>query len=330
MSIRVRICLVSMAALVLQSRGARAEERVTEGTSSRLESPRALNSHVFQPSRLITGPFSTTAFGSVTAFGAGDADAPRYDIRGNQIGTRKYTLGAFGLGFNTDLRLTPDIALRFEVTGSVFSGTTGRGLLVAGATAQYGFTAGVTAGRDLGRDMRLAFVADFGLEPQFSLLVGNAVRGAVLKGNFDDTGLFSQVERIKAAPGVSFAWAPAPWFGLVAEGRFIWSRRVTTGDQTLGDRTGQGVSLGALASFDVEPLLRWPFAFQAGWRSDLPVGNDGIAGVRQASLGVYYSRRVRLALGLETIWRHGAIRPGVEPTLHGDSAIGNIVFRYYW
>jgi hypothetical protein len=81
---------------------------------------------------------------------------------------------------------------------------------------------------------------------------------------------------------------------------------------------------------DLEPLLRWPFAFQLGYRSDLPVGTDGIPGTRQVSAGVFYSRRVRLALGLEGIWRHGAIRPGVEPTLHSDTGLGEILFRYYW
>ena len=94
MSVRVRVIVV-VAALLVQATSARGEERTTEGTSSRLDSPRALNGQVFQPSRIVTGPFSTTAFGMVTGFGSGEADAPRYDLQGNQIGTRKYTLGAF-------------------------------------------------------------------------------------------------------------------------------------------------------------------------------------------------------------------------------------------
>jgi hypothetical protein len=328
MSVRVR-SWVSVAALLLQAASARGEERTTEGTSSALESPRALNSHVFQPSRLLAGPFTVTAFGTVTGFGAGRVDAPRYDLQGTPIGTRTTTVAAFGQGFNGDLRLTPDIAVRLEVGGTIYAGTTGTGLLIAGATAQYGISAGVTAGKDLGKTSRLAFVFDVADEPQYSLLVGNAVRNAVLSRSFNDNGLLSSVNRLRAAPGLSFALAPAPGFGIVAEARYIWTRRVSNDTET-GSRTAQGVGLGALASVDLEPMVHWPFAFQLGFRSDLPVGSDGIPGLRQTSLGIFYSRRVRLALGLEVIWQHGAIRPGVEPTLHADAGIGNILFRYYW
>jgi hypothetical protein len=330
MSVRVRIFVV-IGLLLVQAQSARGEERTTEGTSSRLESPRALNGQVFQPSRIVTGPFSATAFGMVTGFGTGEADAPRYDLQGNQIGTKKYTLGAFEQGFNADFRLTPDIALRLDVSGLVFTGTTGRGLLVAGASASFGGSLGVTAGKDLGRDrkMRLAFVFDVAEQPQFSLLVANAVRNAIFNGRFDDTGLFSTVNRVAATPGLSFAYAPAPGYGIVAETRYIWTRRVSHDTEVTG-RTAQGFSLGALAAIDLEPLMRWPFGVQAGFRADVPIGSPGIANVRQASLGFFYTRRVRLALGLEALWRHGAVRPGVEPTLKADAGIANLIFRYYW
>ena len=330
MSVRVRVIVV-VAALLVQATSARGEERTTEGTSSQLQSPRALNGQVFQPSRLVTGPFSDTAFGTITGFGTGQTDAPRYNLQGNQIGTKKYTLGAFSQGFNADFRLTPDIALRLEVAGLVFTGTTGQGLLVAGASATYGASLGVTAGKDLGRDrkMRLAFVFDVSEQPQFSLLVANAVRNAILNGRFDDTGLFSTVNRVAAEPGLSFAYAPVPGFGIVAETRYIWTRRVSHDTEVTG-RTAQGFTLGALAAVDLEPLLRWPFGIQAGFRADAPIGSPGIANVRQTSLGFYYTRRVRLALGLEAIWRVGAVRPGVDPTLKADISLANLIFRYYW
>ena len=62
--------------LALAAAPALAAEVTTEGTSSPRESPRALNAHVFQPSRLLTGPFSETSFGMATLFGAGQAKAP--------------------------------------------------------------------------------------------------------------------------------------------------------------------------------------------------------------------------------------------------------------
>ncbi len=326
MSLHLRICLAVGAALAVAR--AEAAELTTEGTSSPRESPRALNGHVFQPSRLVPGPFSATAFGMVTFFGVGQAEAPRYDLQGIQIGTRDYTMAAYGQGFNLDLRLTPDIAFRLDLSGLVFTGVNGQGILVAGATAQYGFTAGVVAGRDLNRTMRLSFVFDVGVQPQLSVLVGNAVLRAIQDRSFDDAGLFSKVNRAQAAPGLSFAWAPSPALGFVAEARYLATRRVTGEEES--SRNAQGLTLGGIAAVDLDPLIRWPIAVQGGYRADVPVGGNGIAHVQQASLGVYYTRRVRLALGLEAIWRHGEIRPGVEPTLKADSATGALQFRYYW
>jgi hypothetical protein len=327
MSTYLRICLAVGVAFAAAPTWA--EEIATQETSPRLESPRALNGHVFQPSRLITGPFSTTSFGEATQFGVGEAEAPRFNLQGQEIGTRDYPVAAFGQALDLHLRVTPDIALRLDLNGVVFSGINGRGILVAGATAQYGVLAGVTAGRDLGPTTRLAFVADFGVQPQYSILVGNAVLQAIQTQSFDEGGVFSKVNRARAAPGVSFAWAPSPVLGFEADARYVWTRRVSSEDDG-SDRTAQGVSLGGLVSVDLEPLMRWPFAVQASYRGDLPVGGNGIVTVHQVGAGVYYSRRVELALGLEVIWRHGQIRPGQIPTLRSDSAIAALILRYYW
>lgn len=314
---------------VLAAASAGAAEVVTERTASPRESPRALNGHVFQPSRLVPGPFTTTSFGTATIFGLGEAEAPRFDLQGNEIGTRDYRMAAYGQALDLDLRVTPDIGLRFQLSGLLFSGIDGRGILAAGGTAQYGFLAGLVAGKDLSDRVRISLVADFGLEPQLSVVVANAVIRAIQTGEFDEGGLFSKVNRLRGAPGLSFAWAPSTALGFVAEARYVWTRRVTDGDAET-KRSGQGMSLGGAAELDLDPLVRWPFAFQAAYRGELPIGDDGITRVHQAGLGLFYTRRVRLALGLEIVWRHGEIRPGVAPRLDADSAIAAIRFRYYW
>jgi hypothetical protein len=89
-----------------------------------------------------------------------------------------------------------------------------------------------------------------------------------------------------------------------------------------------GVSLGALAGLDLDPLVHLPVTLQAGYRGDLPIGSGRT--VDHAALGVYYSGRVNLALGLEMAYRHGLIRPGVDPTLNTNSVSGLLWFRYYW
>jgi hypothetical protein len=321
MSVRAWIHRLAVAALLLHSESARADEGAAE-------SPRALNRHVFQPTQLLQGPFTATSFGATTLGGGGDVQAPRYDLSGTQIGTKSYTLATYGEAIGAEFQLTPDISLRLQLNALIFSGTGARGLLVVGATAQTGASVGLTAGKTLSPTTRLSFVADFGQQPQYSLLPGNAVLAAVQSLTFDDTGLFADVNRIYASGGPSFAWAPTPAFGFVAEARYVWMRRIS--NQESGARDSSGLSLAALLSFDLEPLIRWPVGFQAAYRSDFPVGDNGIFEVDQASFGVFYTRRVHLALGLEGIWRHGAVRPGVTPSLTADSTTAAIQFRYYW
>jgi hypothetical protein len=306
------------------------EERAAESTSPRRESPRALNGLVYQPSRLLTGPFTETSFGMATLFGGGTATAPRYDLAGNQIGSRDYSMAAYGQNLDLHLRLTPDIALRFAVEGLIFSGINGRGLLVAGATAQAGANVGITAGKNLSRTTRLSFIGDFGIQPQYSVLIGNAVIATLQSRVFDSTGLLSTVNRLRAAPGLSLAWAPSPLLGFIAEARYVWTRRVTNDGDT-ESRTVSSASLGGLAVLDFDPLISFPIALQASYRGDIPVGSSGGASqVHQAGLGVFYSRRVSLALGLEVLWRHGDLRPGVSPTLKSNAATGALSLRYYW
>jgi hypothetical protein len=289
-----------------------------------------LNGHVYQPTFLLTGPFTETSIGMATFAGTGQATGPRFNIGGFTAGTRSYDVGVYGQTLDLHLGITPDIAIRFEVQGLIFSGLTARDLLVAGATAQYGLSAGATFGKNLGGNTRLALVLDFGLDPQFSLLIGNAILNATQTRTFTGEGLRSNVERVRGAPGVSFAWSPIPAVGLLAEARYLWVRRITTDDSTSSKRQGQGISVGGGVSVDFEQLWHFPLAVQGIYRGDFPFSSGSIAEVNQTGLGFYYSRRVQLALGLELLWRHGDIRPGVEPSLKADAEIATFWLRYYW
>jgi hypothetical protein len=293
--------------------------------AARSKSPRALNSLVFQPSQLFTGPFTTTSFGVATQLGGGNVDAPRFDLSGTPIGTANYGLGLYGETLDLSVRVLRNVALRLEVEAVLFTGTSSRGILVAGATAQVATSLGATAGYNLTPNTRLAFIFDVGLNPQVSILVGNAVLNAIQDQSFESEGLLENIERVRVTPGVSFAWAPSRIVGFLAEGRYIYARR--TGSV---EGSAQGASIGGLVLFDLDPLLGWPFAVHGGFLAELPVGGSGISDVRNAVLGFYYTRYAKLALGLEALWRQGRIRPGVEPALNADSGTGTIWFRYYW
>jgi hypothetical protein len=311
-----------------QAVAAPAPEETSAPPTPLRKGPRTLNGMVFQPTSVLSGPFTTTEFSSLTQLGSGNANAPTYNLQGQQTGNKDYPVAAFGQTIQLGLLLTPDISIRLSANALLFTGTNGLSLLISGVTAQTGFGAGVTAGKNIGKAMRLSFVGDVGLSPQFSALIGNAVLNAIQTGVFSQDGLFSEVRQLKGQPGLSFAWAPLQTLGFVAEVRYVWTRLVGNGE--ISQRITQGASVGGAIGFDLDPLIHFPLGLQASYRYDIPTGNRGIPEVQQGGLGFYYTRRVNLALGLEAQFRHGDIRPGVQPTLRADLGIGTVQFHYYW
>jgi hypothetical protein len=298
----------------------------TEPSQSTSESPRALNDHVFQPPQVVPGPFVTTAFGSITYFAYGDSRGPRFDINGNQVGTRFYQLGGFGQGFDYSLRLTPDLGVRAAVQGIVYAGINKRSALVAGAAATYDVRLGLTYGRNLGT-WRGAFVLDTGVRPEINLLVANAVIEAIRAQRFGDFSPLDTISRFFLTPGISLAWAPHPALGFVGEGRFLWVHR-TSGADVSDDRFGIVVS--GSGELDFDPLIGVPLGVQGFYRLEAPVGGTGITRTQDIGAALTYTGRVRLQLGLEVARRTTELHPEAFPSLDLNAIVAAIRLRYYW
>jgi hypothetical protein len=306
--------------------GYAAAASATEDTSSRLESPRALEGHVFQPSLLAPGPFVVTSFGTATIAGHGEVRSAAFDAGGREVGTRTYPVAAFGQGFDLALAMTRDLGLLISARGAVYTGLTGLGALVVGTTAQYDVHAGLIAGHTFGA-VRGAIVFDTGVRPDFSILVVNAVIDAIQNARFGAVSVLQTTSRFYFAPGASLAAALHPSFGLVGEARFLWSR-LTSGED---DRTvRRGLLLGGSADLDLDPLVGFPLGIQAVSRWETRVSNSGIRRSLEIGGGLYYTRRVRLQLGMEVVSRTGQLRTETQPTLDLSAAIATIRMRYYW
>jgi hypothetical protein len=256
--------------------------------------------------------------------GAADATAPRYNLQGDVVGSRDLTLGAVGLGLDFDVAVIRDLSLRVKANAFAYTGTSGTSVLTAGATAAYGATFGATWGHSFG-NKRIALIFDTGAQPELSIVVANAVINAIRTDRFEEGDMVSDVTRFDNRGGVSFGWGLTPALGLVAEARFLWSRRVS-GEET--ELIRRAVLLAGALDFDLDPLLRVPVGFVASYLASVPT-SDGDT-THEVGFGVFYTRRVRLALGLEGSWREGELRPGIEPPLNADSFVGTIRMRYYW
>lgn len=297
----------------------------TEDTSSSLESPRQLGGHVFQLSGLAPGPFVVTSFGTATIAGYGDVRSVALDINGREIGTRTYPVAAFGQGFDFAAAITDFLGVRISALGSAFSGVTGIGALVVGTSAQWDVHAGLIAGKSFG-PARGAIVFDAGVRPDYSILVANAVLGAIQTQRFGEVAALQTTSRYYLSPGASLAVALHPSFGLVGEGRFLWSRQASGGD----DRSvRRGAIVGGSADFDLDPLTGFPLGIQAVAQLEAGVSESEVRRAFQIGGGLYYTRRVRLQLGMEVVSRTGELRE-TQPTFHLSSALATIRLRYYW
>jgi hypothetical protein len=136
----------------------------------------------------------------------------------------------------------------------------------------------------------------------------------------------ARTSRYYFAPGASLAVALHPSFGLVGEARFLWSRLATGEDDRAVRR---GVMVGGSADFDLDPLIGFPLGIQGVMELDTAVSNSGIRRALQIGGGPYYTRRVRLQLGMEVVSRTGDLRQ-TQPTLDISSAVATIRLRYYW
>jgi hypothetical protein len=314
----------SCIAIVVAGHALAAEDREPASPASPAGRSRSLGGHVFIPSRLVQGPFTATSFGMSTIVGGASATAPRYDLDGNVVGTRDLTLAAVGIGLDLDVAVVRDLSLRLRLNGVAYTGTSGDSLLSGGATASYGAGLGATWGRTFG-DKRVALVFDTAVAPELSVVVANAVINALRTDRFEEGQLFTDVTRIDNRAGVSFGWGLGPAFGLAAEARYHWSRRVS-GD--VGEVVRRAVLLGVSLGLDLDPPWRVPIGVTATYLASLPT--SGGSTVHETGAGVFYTRRPRLALGVEVTWSSAELRPGIEPPLDADSVVATIRMRYYW
>jgi hypothetical protein len=297
----------------------------TECLPTPVDSPRAIEGHVFQISELVPGPFSMTAFGTSTGIGYGNTHSGAYELLGREFGNRDYGLIGLSQSFDVQFRVIPDLGLRFSAGGGGYSSTDALGVLVAGSVGIYDLHAGLVLGHTWGA-IRPAIVGDIGIRPSYSLLVGSAVIDTIQNQEVS-TNVLQSTSSLYLNPGVSVAMALHRSFGLIGEARFIWTK-LETGTDIQQTRTG--AQLGASADLDFDPLIGWPIGIQGVWHLETRFNTDGIR--RQMDLGgaIYYTRRVRLQLGLEITRRTGELRREPVPNLDLSLGIAQLTLRYHW
>jgi hypothetical protein len=285
---------------------------------------RTLAGHIFLPATLAPGPFATTSLTAQMILLGGSADA---EIQvGDQTfsGTTEFAgLGAYAA---YEYSFLEHYSVRAWLDDLVFSGISGKSVLVLGTEIQGGFGAGATAGLRLGDRVQAGVLLDAGYTPSVALTLAealDAVEDSCEAGDCDvATGTAIEIENVlQVKPALSLAFAAARSLGITANAAYLYLE----GE----DDSATGVRLGAAVDFDLGMAIGFPVGLQGQFAWTAPVGDGGVQHVTDVGFGIFYTGRKELVAGLQVLGRRWSVEPGFADT-QWNSYFTNFGLRYYW
>jgi hypothetical protein len=296
-------------------------------------SHRELAGHVFLPSHLIQDPFSYTAFGSNFALGTGQALGPVLDLTTSPptilAESKWYGYTGLAQGFDLNVRFLEYLSARASLTASAYLGS-GRGsILVVGTGVRITGDIGLKGSLPIGEHVRLALSVDARYGPTLNVLLAQSIADALARCRDPaqtctiDTGDFLQeTDTITWIAGLSGVWSPWPFLGLTLNANYVYPRK--TGVAAYAQN---GVRLAGMLDFDAKPLLRWlPLGLSFAYSITAPIGSNGVTTTQNAGLGIFYTGRKALALGIEIDRQWGRM----ESDMVAESNVAWVIVRYYW
>jgi hypothetical protein len=313
-----------------------ASDQAPTGVSKPLPPPegRELAGHVFMPALGLVGPFATTNFSSYMTLGAGSTEGhltlqlPGNPLPPPQTISGKVSFAAVGGVLGFEAQIVPGISARMGLSETLYSGTTGAAAATIGSNARLGGGLGLTAGAPIGDSIRVAGVFDASLTPQFGLLLGPAIKSTfdscaegLTECRFDFSKLFRLKNVVQLKPGAAASWAPLPALGLSANLSYVYASISGMGEG--------GFFMGTAVDFDFKAISRVPVGLQASLATLIPFGgHDSSFDYTDLGLGVFYTGRKHLSLGLQAVTRRFRVSPDTDASW--STFVAFIGLRYYW
>jgi hypothetical protein len=298
---------------------------------------REMNGHSFLPTHIIDDPFSYTAFAMFFGMGSGNAlgdtidltPAPGQPIFGPPQRDYKYT--DLGIGVLMNVYILQYLSARVGLQTTAFFGGGDGSALVIGSGARITGLVGVKGSLPVGEQFRFAATVDMVYGPVLGVLVADGIKNIItscqppVSNCAVDLGQFLQKSNtVTWVGGLSGAWAPLPYLGLVMNAKFIWPTTTESGAASVSQN---GYTLAGMADFDAKPLLAWlPVGVNVFYSVTSPIGGNGVTTTQDYGFGLYYTGRRDLALGLELDWEKGRL----ETQQVSSSNIAWVNFRYYF
>jgi hypothetical protein len=289
---------------------------------SRLTMPgnvdRALAGHVFTPSILIRSPFAVTDVGADLLYGSGTATGPKptVPVGGTDInrGEGTYTFALMGQNFYYDAKVADGVSVGGGLTVQFVSGIDGPSAVVLGLQVDAGLFGRLTAGREYG-PVRAALTLDASYAPQYAIVVLDAILN---RGN----SALKEANAWNLKPGVALAYAPHRSVGITvsADYQALWLDTTASGWQY-----ESAIDTGIAVDLDVGTLTTVPVSVIGSFRGTIPVGAEDVSSVIDYTLGVFYTGRPPLVVGVELGQRLFRIT-GLDATAN----IAQLKVQYLW
>ena len=288
---------------------------------------RTFGGHSFIPSSNVGDPFLGTYIQTLTGGGrALDLQVPIYDLDSNLIATESGNIAFFMLGLGYQQQLAKWVVLRATVTGAARLGTNHVALLAEGASAVYGGTFGATFRLVQKQRFLLTAIAETRSNALYAIDPLSFVRNAIEGGTTDSTtGLLEKGTNWRLVGGVRTAYAFAPWIGITGAAEFGPATRFFADDR--GEKNTSQLSLGGTVSVDLDPGTHVPIGFVGSvrYQSENDRADDIVGRQATFGLGVFYTGRDDLSLGLETAFQRFSQR---DLEGHVNAAQVRLVLRY--
>jgi hypothetical protein len=288
-----------------------------------------LNGHVFQPTNLVAGPFTTTSFATYMILAVGTTDAST--TIGDQTFSGSMEYAGVGGYASYEHAFLEHFSARLWMSDLVFSGTSGRSIVVIGTEVAAGFGAGATASLKLSDALRLGLLVDVSFTPNLALTIGEALGDVIDScsapaGCDVDSGTAISIQKATTVqPSVALAWAPFAPLGITANVAYVHLEPNDTDSSSAAD----GMQLSSAVDFDLGPAVGVPLGLQAAVAWTFPTGSsESLQHLTDVGLGFYYTGRPDLAVGLQLLARRFQI---VEAARTDWSAyLLTIGLRYYF
>ncbi|MFL5250168.1 MAG: hypothetical protein ACJ79P_00690 [Myxococcales bacterium] len=324
MNVRVAVVLaLSFPAVSFAQPATRTAEPVAPAGQGRTAPE--MNGHVFMPSALVDTPFRETTFKLGLLYGLGTATGPQFGIvdgKVQAVGQADYTFADFAQTFRYEYRFAEWLSLGAVVLSNLYSGIDGPSAVNIGAEVGIGFGLRARAGHRFG-PVETAIIVDASTNPEFGLLVFEAIRQAILNGQIQPGATLQTSHSLNVNPEAAASWAPFPALGITVNAGYLYKSLRQNGE-SLGSQ--DGIQAGAVLDFDFGKISSVPIGLVGGYRLTAPLGDGGVERIDDIEGGIFYTGRRELGLGMEIGWRDFTIRPPLD----SKAVVVQLSLQYYW